>query len=262
MTAIAVARRRKVPSITALAGQIFDHPQYGELNADVIAVNNDSARDIFLRRGIAPERVVVTGMAHLDHPAESADETRENSQFGAKLIMFATENLPLGTTLRMITPVAKFVMDTPKTALVIRPHPREDPLVYADFVSSFGSDRVSLDATTPLPDLLAKSDVCVTGFSNVAVEAMMFNLPVICINLSANPDVLGYVEQNAALGVTEERRLPEVLNSALYDNGVRMALRKGRAEFLKKNVYAGDGSASVRIATLIEKMAREDQLNG
>lgn len=261
MTAIAVARRRKVPSITALAGQIFDHPQYGALNADVIAVNSDSARDIFLRRGIAPERVVVTGMAHLDQNAERAEENRENSQ-SAKVIMFATENLPLGTTLRMITPVAKFVMDTPKTVLVIRPHPREDSTVYTDFVSSFRSERVSLDATTPLLDLLAKSDVCVTGFSNVAVEAMMFNLPVICINLSGNPDVLGYVEQNAALGVTEERRLPEVLNSALYDNVLRMALRKGRAEFLKKNVYAGDGLASVRIATLIEKIAREDQLNG
>ena len=96
----------------------------------------------------------------------------------------------------------------------------------------------------------------------MAVEAMMFNLPVICINLSGNPDVLGYAEQNAALGVTEEGRLPEVLNSALYDNNVRIALRKGRAEFLKKNVYGGDGLASVRIATLIDKIARGDQLNG
>lgn len=130
-----------------------------------------------------------------------------------------------------------------------------------DFVSSFASERISLDTTTPLPDLLAKSNVCVTGFSNVAVEAMMLDLPVVCINLTGNPDVLDYVRENAALGVKEVGRLSEALTGALYDEGVRMALWKGRAEFLKKNFYAGDGSASVRIASLIEKVAREHQLN-
>jgi len=256
IAAIAVARKKGIPSLTTLAGQIFDHPQYGFLNADVIAVNDDSAREVFLKRGISPQRVVVTGMAHYDETcrmAESLRQSRKTTEPG--VVVFATENLPLAETFRMISPVAEATLAILGARMVIRPHPRENPSVYKEFVKKFASNRVVVDSTTPLLELLSTAAVCVTGFSNVALEAMMLDRPVICVNLSGEPDKLAYVQERAALGVYDASEAFSALDKALHDQEVRAALAKGRKSYLERHFCGADGKASLRIVKLLEKLA-------
>jgi len=256
MAAVAVARKKGIPALTTLAGQIFDHPQYGFLNADVIAVNGDSAREVFLKRGISPQRVVVTGMAHYDETWKMAQSLRRSRKTGGlELVVFATENLPLAETFRMISPFVDATLAIPRAKMVIRPHPRENPSIYKDFVRKFGSDRIAVNSTTPLLELLSTADVCVTGFSNVAVEAMMLDRPVICVNLSGEPDKLAYVQEGAALGVYEASEASSALDKALHDHELRAALDKGRRTFLERHFCGADGNASLRIVKLLEKLA-------
>jgi len=256
MAAVAVARSNKVPSLTALAGQIFDHPLYGFLNADVVAVNSDSAKQVYLRRGISSDRVFVTGMAHYDDTfrlAESLLKSRKQTE--SKVIVFATENLPIAETFEMISPVANAVLAIPQARIVTRPHPREDPSNYADFVNRYASDRITVDSRTPLLELLSKGDVCVTGFSNVAVEAMILGLPVVCMNLSGTPDKLPYAQEGAALGVHEAREVGPVLTKALFDEEAKASLARRQTAFLKKQFSTTTGDASPRIARLVGELA-------
>jgi hypothetical protein len=262
MAAIAVARRNGVPSLTALAGQIFDHPQYGFLYADVVAVNNDSAKEVYIKHGIAPDRVFVTGMAHYDDTFRLAESLLKSQRPAEpKVIVFATENLPVAETFEMISPVANAVLAIPQARIVIRPHPREDPSNYADFVNRYASDRIAVDSRTPLLELLSKADVCVTGFSNVAVEAMILQRPVICMNLSGKPDKLPYAQEGAALGVHGSHEVDLVLTKALFDEETRATLAEQRTAFLKKQFCTTTGDASLRIAKLIEELAKKT-MNG
>jgi glycosyltransferase involved in cell wall biosynthesis len=139
--------------------------------------------------------------------------------------------------------------------MLIRPHPRENPAGYHEYVRKLGTDRISLDTGTPLLELLGMADVCVTGFSNVAVEAMIMGRPVICMNLSGKPSKVDYVESGAAIGVQDPKEAALALRKALYDEETRAALAKGRDAFLNSNFYSTDGKASLRIASLIEKLA-------
>jgi len=256
MAAVTVARRNMVPSLTALAGQIFDHPQYGFLYADSVAVNSDSAKEVYLRRGIPPNRVFVTGIAHYDDTfrmAESLLKSRKESEF--KVVVFATENLPLAETFGMISPVASAALAIPQAVVVIRPHPRELPSNYEDFVKRFGSDRITVDSTTPLLELLSKADVCVTGFSNVAVEAMILKRPVICMNLAGKPDKLPYAQEGAALGVHHPDEVDPAITKALFDEETKKSLAERQTAFLKKQFHTTTGDASLEIARLVEKLA-------
>jgi glycosyltransferase involved in cell wall biosynthesis len=258
MAAVAVVRRNMVPSLTALAGQIFDHPQYGFLYADSVAVNSDSAREVYLRRGIPPNRVFVTGIAHYDDTfrmAESLLKSRKESEF--KVVVFATENLPLAETFGMISPVASAALAIPQAIVVIRPHPREAPSSYEDFVKRFGSDRITVDSTTPLLELLSKADVCVTGFSNVAVEAMILKRPVICMNLAGKPDKLPYAQEGAALGVHHPDEVDPAITKALFDEETKTSLAERQTAYLKKQFSTTTGDASVRIVELIEELAKK-----
>jgi len=257
MAAISVARKLGISSLTTLAGQIFDHPQYGFLNADLVAVNGNLAKEVFLKRGVSPKRVVVTGMAHYDETFALAKSLRPTKAPGIKLVVFATENLPLGETMMMLKPVVDFVVQSNETRLLIRTHPRENPDNYKEYLTGLGTDRVTLDNARPLHDLLAMADVCVTGFSNVAVEAMIMNRPVLCINFSGRPDKLGYVRERAAVGVNAPDQVAPALVKTLFDESTIARLALGRIRFLKKNFYRADGNASRRIAVLVERLARK-----
>jgi hypothetical protein len=259
MAAVAIARKNHLPSLTTLAGQIFDHPQYGFLNADVIAVNGASAGNVFRKRGVSPERIVVTGMAHYDETFELANSEQPREKAESGLVAFLSENLPLSETFRMITSVAEVVLSTPGTRMIIRPHPRENPTIYGDFVKRFSSGRITVDSTTPLLELLLKAGVCVTGFSNVAVEAMILNRPVICMNLEERPDMLNYIGEGAALGIRKPEETASVMSNALFDEGVKAALARGRRAFLEKHFYRTDGESSLRIVSLIETMTESSR---
>jgi hypothetical protein len=257
MAAVTVARKNKIPSLTALAGQIFDHPQYGFLNADVIAVNSDSAKEVYLERGISSSRVFVTGIAHYDETfriAESLPKSRLQAEF--KVIVFATENLPLADTFAMISPVASAVLAIPQARVVIRPHPRENPSNYRDFIRRFSSDRMMVDSTTPLLELLSEADVCVTGFSNVAVEAMILKCPVVCMNLTGKPDKLPYVHEGAALGVHHPREVGPAIMKALFDEETKTSLAERQTAYLKKEFSTTAGDASARIVEVVEDLAK------
>jgi UDP-N-acetylglucosamine 2-epimerase len=218
-------------------------------------VNGIAAKEVFLKRRIGHRRVFVTGMAHFDHTFKLADSAKPISMSNSKLVLFATENLPFAETLQMMKPVAEFVLRTPYIRMVVRPHPRENPNTYLDFIRSLNSDRVVLDTTTSLLDLLSAADVCVTGFSNVAVEAMIMNKPVVCMNVTKRPDILGYVTEKAALGVVNLDEAATTLRLALYDEKTKASLARGRAGFLRKRFYRADGKASDRIASLIGRLA-------
>jgi glycosyltransferase involved in cell wall biosynthesis len=262
VSAIIVSRKKNIPSLTALAGQIFDHAQYGHLLADMVAVNSEKAKAVFEKRGVPSERIVVTGMAHFDETFNLAHSARKAKSSTRKLVIFATENLPLNETFEMINSVAQFVLTAPDTRMLIRPHPRENPANYDEYVRKLGTDRILLDSSTSLVKLLGIADVCVTGFSNVAVEAMIMGLPVVCMNLEGKPSKLEYVELGAAIGVQDSKDAASALRKALYDEETKAALAKGRDAFLNSNFYRADGKASLRIASLIEKLAikRNDRL--
>jgi glycosyltransferase involved in cell wall biosynthesis len=258
MAAVAVARRNMVPSLTALAGQIFDHPQYGFLYADSVAVNSDSAKEVYLRRGIPPNRLFATGIAHYDDTfrmAESLLKSRKESEF--KVVVFATENLPLTETFGMISPVASAALAIHQAVVIVRPHPREPPSNYEVFVRRFGSDRITVDSTSPLLELLSKADVCVTGFSNVAVEAMILKRPVICMNLTGKPDKLPYAKEGAALGVHHPDEVGPAITKALFDEQTKTSLAERQTAYLKKQFSTTTGDASMRIVELIEELAKK-----
>jgi glycosyltransferase involved in cell wall biosynthesis len=257
IAAVAVARKKKVPSLTTLAGQIFDHPQYGFLNADSVAVNGDSTKELYVSRGISPSRVFVTGMAHYDDTfrlAKSLPRSREKSE--SKVIVFATENLPLSETSEMILSVASAALAIPQARVVIRPHPRENPSNYTDLVRRYNSDRITVDSTTPLLELLSQADLVVTGFSNVAIEAMILQRPVICMNLSGKPDKLPYSEEGAALGVHHPDEVGHAIMKALFDEKTKTSLRDRQTAYLKNGFSTTTGDASLRIAELIKELAK------
>jgi len=254
---VEIARKYGIPSLTIQAGLIDEHPENGFLLADKVAVMGPQAKGIYLNRGVNPSQVFVTGMAHWDSlfRTDEARDRRELEEHGIDtrktIVVFATENISLVGTVKRIQGTMSGVLNLDNTVLVIKVHPREDPDIYRKMAQSYPSDRILVVRDVDLHSLLNMCALLVDGFSNVALEAMMIDKPVVSINLSGKPDQFPFEEYRCALIVRNYDGIPTAIHRILRDSQLQAELKKGRMDFVAEYAYLADGKASQRTAEII-----------
>ena len=239
----------------------------------VTAVYGDYARSVLTRFGRYPAKAVVpTGAPRYDTLIRARKETdsrkaREKFKLRKdnKVIVLATEGLQR----KYGYPdhdrdLLDAVLDKIKTLhgmeLVIKLHPIEDGELQKRMISEKGTPAiVTKDGTS---ELLAACDLLITKASTIAVEAMIFNKPVIIANFSQVPDIMPYVESGAALGVYDRRYFVDAIRAAIEDPDVRKTLAKKRVAFLASHLYRLDDGATARVVDVIEETLRKTEVDG
>jgi glycosyltransferase involved in cell wall biosynthesis len=267
--AISLARRYEVPSLTVQAALISDHPRYWKLYADTVAVIDQYSRKVYVENGgVESDNVVVTGLPRWDRMVEQLRRVdheiagiRVREALGLdtedRLIVLATQPLLPSHTNQMVRAVTEAVATFPDQKLIIKIHPRESIDRYLDLLGTFpdtGSD-IQVIAKTDLSTLLAASEVLVTGFSNVALEAALLDKPVLIVNLTDQPDPLPFVENGIALGAYSEAEVEQKLSALLTDTSTREELRARRERYFDQNPQLLDGRATERVVALLKEMA-------
>lgn len=260
--AAAVARKYGIPSITVHIAIMFDHPilRIGRLVTDKAAVMGEKVRDIYLKKGIAPERIVVTGIAHYDRifqrNSEQDKETLSRLKIdpGKRIVVFATEATSFQETSAMIKGVIECVLKLEDTLLVIKVHPREEIELYQKIAESYHNPRIHVVRDMDLYALLSSCQLLIAQFSTTGLEAMMFDKPVVTINLFGQAEPVPYVREGAALGVYRYEDIEPAIRKALFDMEIRHRLKEQRTKFVYDYAYKSDGKSSQRIVALMNEM--------
>jgi UDP-N-acetylglucosamine 2-epimerase len=98
----------------------------------------------------------------------------------------------------------------------------------------------------------------ITRHSTTATEAVALNKPVIILNLSGEPDPMGYVKEGVALGVYKGKDLKPAIEKLLKDDS---GLAKNRERYIEKYLYKVDGKASERVVGVICEMIEGKKIN-
>jgi hypothetical protein len=257
-------------SLPGLAGTVFGFlqgmPAY--VNGMSMAVLSPAAKDWFIRDGFPPESVFVIGQPRFDlvfkqqfDPARLRQELVIPGDKG--IVVLATQPMVeafLWTEKerqQFVGAVVRAMTDFPDKQLVIKLHPDEDPAVYRQLLKDIGDDTAAICRDTNTYELLNACDLLITFYSTVALEAMLFNKPVITLNLSGKPDIFPYALSGAAIGVYREEGLVPAVRQALYDAAAREELARKSREFVAEQVYRPDGRASQRGAELVLQLIKE-----
>ena len=269
--ALALAKQYGVPSLTIQPALYSDHPQYGPLYADKVAVIDEHGREVYAKRGgITPERMVITGSPRWDSTFTSKQTLRTpkgeiRRKLGLhpseKLVVFATEGvgIPLSNTQRMIQAVLYAMSPHDNTRLVIKLHPTESLEQYNGMFSDLDwtHHQPIIMKDIDLYSLLAVSDLLITGFSNVALEAALLDKPVLTINLTGEPDPLPFVRDGIALGAYSEVEIKQQFDRIICDDtSTREQLQARRHQYMKRNPQLLDGKAVDRIIEMLRQMTR------
>lgn len=242
-------------------------PRYAEgLN---IAVISAFAKKAYVQMGVPPEKIFITGQPRFDsihNKKFNRDELKAELKVPENKHLAVLATQPLVGFIwtekdneKFIEMVCNAVRKIPKTVLVIKIHPVESIELYQMILKNIKEDSVIVCQDIELYELLNACDILMTVHSTVALEAMIFDKPVITINLMERPDVFPYAESGAAIGVYRKENLVEAIRNSLFDGEIKSKLAEKRKKFVYEHAYLQDGKASKRVADLIIQLIQKNK---
>jgi glycosyltransferase involved in cell wall biosynthesis len=260
--AAALAKKYRIPTLACSSALENDHPRafVRHLHADKKAVMGEVIKKVYVDSGVEPHRIVVTGAANFDSLFDRDKEKDKqallahNIDLNKKVILFTTQYMAFSETERMLTGVINAVLKLKDFRLVVKVHPRDDLRNYQNITEEYFKSGVRIVKDVDLYALINNCELLITKYSTTALEAIMFDKPVITINFSGEPTSVPYAEDGAAIGVCRNEDLEQAILKALYDDETRDKLRAGRDKFVRYWAGEPDGKAAQRIVTLMKGM--------
>jgi len=265
-TVTRIGSLKNIPTLILQHGAVADHPLFGPIFADKMAVFGERSKKVLVKRGVEPEKLVGTGQPRFDKlvgkdfagKKEIYHQLNINDDKG---LVVLTTQLDDSEGEAVFRNVADAMKKFPEKHLIVKVHPGGSIDFYQRIANEMGINNVVITKNIDLYGLLNACDVMLTSFSTTGLEAMILGKPVITINLTGIPDIVPYAESGAAIGVCKPEELASAINSALYDEKTRKSLEEMRKKFVYESAYKMDGKASERVAGLIEEMINEARKN-
>jgi predicted glycosyltransferase len=254
-----IGRKMGITTLIVQHGVVEDHPVYGPIYTDKMAVTGEAMKNVLMKRGVMPEQLVITGQPRYDELfMRTFNKEKLFRELGIstdnKIIVLTTQPVSHEENESLISAVTAAMKEFPQAQLVIKLHPDENLKWYQHAINSLNY-KVIIVKDLDLFELLNACDVMMTLYSTTALEAMIMDKPVITINLMNIPDRMPYAESGAALGVYSAEDIAPAIKKAMYDEEIKKKLETGRKKFVYEQAYLIDGKASRRVADLIEAMA-------
>lgn len=241
-------------------------PRYAEgLN---IAVISAFAKKAYIQMGVPPEKIFITGQPRFDliqNRKFNKDQLKAELKIPENKHLAVLATQPLVGFIwtekdneKFIEMVCNAVKKIPETVLVIKIHPVESINIYKIILKNLKEDSVIICQDIELYELLNACDLLMTVHSTVALEAMIFDKPVITINLSGKPDIFPYAQSGAAIGVYIEEDLVPAIKNTLFNEEMKKKIAQERKKFVYEHAYLQDGKASKRVADLIIQLIQKN----
>jgi hypothetical protein len=237
-----IARIRMVPTLSAnLHWPGFQKPyDFGLLDVtDFVACIGEGLKRALVASGVNPDRCILVGNPKFDAiPKHLVAQDKEYvcRLFGitpeTRIFLVAVQLLSPGTSEwihALVRQLKKF--DHDKFKLIIKPHPDESSYEYERILREEEFVGAAISKGVPLFTLLSASDVVFTSVSTTGSEAVLFNKPLICINLTDIPYYPRYDEDGVALLVRREEDIMTAIETVLHDEQTRRALEIARKRF-------------------------------
>lgn len=251
------------------ADELASSPSKQPLFPDKFSVYGDGSKDI-LKEARYPfyESIIVTGQPRYDMLARASEifdgeEFRHslNIEPGKKLVLIASQPFRMfGNKKIFFRSIFQALKDDPQIRIVIKPKPHPSDAQekwHKRLAEEMGVEAVVLPRNSDTNEALYACDVLITGYSTVALEAMILGKPVVTVNLTNQPDPVPYAQSGAALGVYKAEDIASAVEKALDDPETRGRLENGRQKYLYDQYHELDGQATKRIVDLIYKMIGE-----
>lgn len=253
----AVGRRAGIPTLDVAHAEAVDAEAIEGADYDRYAVFGQRASDVLARAGIEPSRIVAVGAPRFDalihrHSAPPSQPPDRRVVFASQWLGGRmTEEVKRATVAGAVAAAAAVSAHE----LVIQRHPIERDDIAYQVAASLAPPGVRVRAGEP-SGLYAELDgawMLVTAWSNAVFEAVLANVPVLCINATGAELPMPFVAEGIALGAEDTEGAARAATSLLSATTWTEAVMRARIG-LGPHLGPLDGRATERIVDLISSM--------
>lgn len=153
---------------------------------------------------------------------------------------------------KLIRNTFKALKELKNEQIVLKLHPAYQEIYGSMILNLAHEESINIKMfKNSLWDLIAISDVFLTFTSTTGLEAIIFNKPVVIIDLEYKEDMVGYGSSGAAINVYNQEDIVPSIENALYNDESSEKYAEARKKFVFDNAYLLDGKSSERVANLI-----------
>ncbi len=251
-----IAKQNEIMSVTTIAASVAPHARaISHHAAEVIACYGGECVDAFEKMGYKG-RVVPTGNPFYDRVKKDNFEsiksnlyTKYKIDFEKPVILIATSGYDKNESEWMLETIR--IANKMNYEIIIKIHPDLKLDNYQDLVNN-NDLKFHFLQDADISELLATSSVVITDYSNVGVGAILFDKPLIVVNLLKQPFPNNrFDEYGVALLATSVNELSICLHKILSDKEIQSQLKKHRTKYEYFFNYKNDGNAASRIFELL-----------
>tara|TARA_B100000315_G_scaffold184167_1_gene173153 strand:- start:2072 stop:4087 length:2016 start_codon:yes stop_codon:yes gene_type:complete len=231
--------------------------------------------DLQIHRGISQDQLFLTGIPRFGNLSKRAEkmryEARKRLKFSEndEVVLFGTSHLrqPSMDKLRLILHPTSFEMFQLNEALIELFSKRKNSrfvfkLKAGDASEYFIKNVISMKAIKnisvfmhQLHDLFLVADAVLIINSNIGIEALYYDIPVIVYNIPGRPLAFPLVVEKVALAINSPEELIPILDRLRNDEDFRNKRLKIQRDFLLNNLPDNSISAADRASEVIVKLA-------
>ena len=269
------ARRRGIPTLLYWGGAVLGRDRANLFDvADRVLVLGDHVRNLLVKQGVPPARLVVLGDPRSDEVRRTAPETLRAKVFAEldldpkrPLVVMVSKYVSLLFSHGEKQAFYRTVRDATRALgavnVVVKPHPNHENLeVLRKDLESLGWRDVTLTGGDyDIQRLFGAADVALMVTSMAGIEAMALGCPVVAVQAPGKdfegPGMPPYVSAGAVERVDagDAGGLAKTVRRLLDDPVARAALvERGRA-FAASYVHPVDGALGERLEALVAELA-------
>jgi hypothetical protein len=232
-----------------------------------VAVIGEKYREAYIKWGMRPDRIIVTGPVFMDEIVPSIGKRNKTGE--KKRILLATTPWiedHEGEVKTYTDYIEKFLRETTANGdveILIKLHPREKDLsIYQRIIDSWSYKNVKIiqrvgESQTKkyLYQLLTEVDVAMSFASTLSTEAMLIGIPAPIIDLQSRPQLDPILSDDRLLHLKPSDDLTEVCKNVLYDENYKNKLLERQNKVVQEYLYKVDGKAAERVVALIKQIS-------
>jgi UDP-N-acetylglucosamine 2-epimerase len=262
-----IGQENNIPVVNMDHGIQIDSPRISDLLFTKMAVSGSYNKNIFIKCGAKESQVEITGMPIHDSIYNKLCEPVNYSLLKELGLDLANKNILLLThpytrsapnhiRIQILRVMLQAIKKLSRVNLIIKLHPNEsDGIAKSEADNSLLKNVAVITNLDYLYDLLRLCDVAVTSYnSTTAIEAVLFDKPLLILNLTGFDNTINSARQGVAIEIKETEKVYESLNELLHNQDILSSLQINRKQYIEKNAYKLDGRSSSRVSDLTQEL--------
>jgi len=259
-----VCKEYNIPTMSLDHGLQIDSPRISDLLFDRMAVSGLLNKELFVKNGASEDQIHITGMPIHDK-IFNVNNSSKNYGFidelnpSNKTILLLTHPFSRVNSRKMrketLENVIKTITDLSNINLIIKKHPNETDKFIERELNLFNlKNYIILNDVNKLYEIISFSDIVITIFNSTsAIEAVLFDKPVLIVNLSGQNNSLELANEGIAIEVTRPIDIqPSIIK--MFDKNYLSILKDKRKEFIKRYAYKLDGKSTRRVVDVVQEL--------